>query len=202
MNFPIPSRTNDLWIATGTIDRLGRRESVRNEPQWRKIGAERDASRVLAEQWRDAALADDWRMEQTYVHEDVNRACTLKLFLYPPAAFKVHIITRPNVLEGNDWTLGGGEVHAWGSDDLSMVVPIVYPGKQYFIDALSTCPHCHKGPNRSFFVDVAEMDTLPPREWSALRAPVAMCSYGFAGRACAECVPALRAKHERPGWND
>lgn len=66
-------------------------------------------------------------------------------------------------------------------------------------------------------VDVWGPDKLtvkPPfaYDWPAIQAAVRTCNacgatdvdterYAFAGRCCAACLPAMRAKHERPGWN-
>jgi hypothetical protein len=195
--FPRPTRINGLHAATGERTRWGSLISVRVESAWLEIGAERNADVAIVEKWRDAALADGWIMSSTYAHEDVNRACTLIRHIKPePGIFKVHLITRPSVLTGDiaTWSLGEGSVHAWGPDDMSIRVPLEYPGTQYFADALTTCPHCHKGPNRLFFTNVVGQGKL--------FAPVATTRYSFAGRCCQECAPALREKHERPGWCD
>lgn len=196
--FPIKARIDGLTIDTGLRTRWGGHLTKRNEARWIEIGAERDAARNVAERWRDSALNDGWTMRQTYVHEDVNRASTLQRLIVPHGLFKVHIITRPNVLSGEDkdWSLGGGEISAWGPDDLSIKVPLEYPGLKYFADALVTCPHCHRGPNREYF---QERDAVPfADEYN----PVATRRYSFAGRTCDACAPALQKVHEREGWND
>lgn len=202
--FPIPSSTKGLWIATGEINRLGGRESMRNEPRWREIGTERDKARTIVETWRDAAIADGWTFNPTYAHEDVNRAMTLQILLASGLKigttslnrlFKTHVISRPNVLEGKDWSLGDGTINVFGPDDLQIKVPLIYPGKQYFVDALVTCQYCGNGPNRHYFKDPATGDY-------DLCHPVATYRFSFAGRACRQCIPELQKVHERPGWND
>ena len=189
--FPIPSKTDGLHIDTGERERWGGKIITRNEPRWHEIGAERDFARLVATKWRDAAVHDGWTIGQTYAHEDFSRAATLKLFSPPQGLFVVHVLTRPNVLAGDNWSLGCGEVHCWGPDELSILAPLEYPGQQYFHDALYTCPHCHTGPNAKYF---GETDVPSPH--------VKTVRYGFAGRACEACAPELRKKYERSGWYD
>lgn len=52
-----------------------------------------------------------------------------------------------------------------------------------------------------------------PYDWTALQDGLRTCAYcgakdvdtqrlAFAGRCCAECLPAMREKHEFPGWEN
>lgn len=177
--FPIPSHVDGLHN--------GRK---RNLQRWREIAAERDASVIIAATWRDAAIADGWAMRPTYAGEEMHNACTLER-----EGYSAQILTRGNRLpkdeDDRDSRLGGGEVHCWAPDTLQIKVPLVYPGWQYFLDAVVTCPHCHRGPNRWFFGST-----------EGNIAPVVTKRYHFAGRACDECRPALRAATETPGWCD
>lgn len=190
-----------LWTHVPGPRMVGAR-SVLNLPRWEAIARERDENRRITEIWRDAAIADGWLVSPTYASEALTSACTL----YNEDGFHVNIITRPSkapdmsdpVHYGHP-TLGGGSIHAWGPDRLQVPVPREYPGLQYFKDALVTCPHCHRGPNGPLFASSAS----EAEEWPLhLREPVATLRYSFAGRACNDCAPRLRAVHEKPGWND
>ena len=197
--FPIASNVGGLFIDTGKRERWGGKISVRNEERWHVLGAERDIARLIAAAWCANALTDGWTISPTYANEDIDQSATLKLFHSPQGLFKAQIITRQNKFTGETWSLGAGEVNCYGPDELTIPVPLEYPGQQYFRDALVTCPHCHTGPNRSYFNDAADIDDKP-RKWAAARDPVATKRYSFAGRACEACLPELKRKHEKPGW--
>lgn len=217
--FPLPSNVDGLWVNTDKLDTLRRPVQVRNMTRWDEIAAERAHSVHLASIWRDAAVQDGWAITPTYAGETQTSACTLLR-----EGYKCLILTRPSKRPVDDsdrgGLLGGGEVHCWGPDRPQIPVPLVYPGWQYFLDALVTCPHCHRGPNRRFFVTVEPCEYCGPGKYTGLPSnacencmntgarepellvPVATKSYSFAGRACEQCVPELRRIHEQPGWND
>ena len=87
--------------------------------------------------------------------------------------FKMQIITRydPKGKVGFKYVTS---VNLWGPDRLA-----IKPTKEYswkaIIAGLRTCNHC----------EASDVETF---------------RYSFAGRACEECLPALKAEHERPGW--
>lgn len=208
--FPIPLSLTEVWVATEEVDRLGRPINKRDVEAWNKEAEERNKNIKVAQIWRDAALQDGWTMSPTYAHEDVNRMADLHLALpaveagAPPLQYRAMVQSRPN--EGDpadqnarDVSMGNGDINVWGPDGLTIPVPLIYPGQQYFKDALVTCPHCHRGPNGRYFASCA----TEAEEWPAhLLTPVATFRYSFAGRTCKECAPALIAIHEKPGWND
>lgn len=198
--FPIPTDVRSLWRATGARDQFGRPETELDRRRWDELAAERTMGRFIATGWRMAATVDGWAEAATYDHEPIDNACTMTLQT-DAGEFKAQILMRPNREPGEDGrngSLGGGEVHVWGPDRLQIKVPLAYPGRQYFVDALVTCPHCHRGPNAEYFGPAFRADEDPTEVF----APVEIRSYSFAGRACVECVPALKAATEQPGWND
>lgn len=184
--FPIPTNVIGLWSSNGGHPT----RSVRNEQRFHEIAAERERSRMIAVQWVHDAMHDGWLRTATYRHESIDTACTLER-----DGYKCSVIARQSRFEPQ-WTLGGGEVHVWAPDDLQIPVPLVYPGWRYFLDAVTTCPHCHRGPNADYWSDRIKLPSLASLQ------PVATKRYSFAGRACEACAPALRAATEKPGWND
>lgn len=199
--FPFPTNVDRLHVRDpdGARDRMGGVRTTLDTVRWAEIAAERAQHRVAALAWRDAAVRDGWHIEQTYTMEGIDNACTLTRSggtteSGAPLFFKVQIVSRPTRPYDTDLrggSLGGGEISAWGPDRLSIPVPVEYPGFHYFLDALTTCKHCRRGPNCGFF------DPPGPSSY-----PVATKAYSFAGRACEECLPSLKAVAERPGWND
>lgn len=67
-------------------------------------------------------------------------------------------------------------LHAWGPDGLCIKLPMVY-NSETFLKAEITCGVCKKEVEKTY-------------------------RYSFAGRACADCIPEARKKHEQPGWCD
>jgi hypothetical protein len=88
--------------------------------------------------------------------------------------FKAHVMARRG--EPGSPVRFRAQVLAWGPDGLCVAA-----GKEYDFEALraglATCHNCGAH-------------------------PVETMRYSFAGRCCAPCLPAMRAKHERPGWAD
>lgn len=221
--FPLPTSVNNLWRSVPNPnyrvpdhpDRYHAQFSMRNLDVWQKLANERAQHIAITATWRDAAIADGWAMTPTYTHEDWSRACTLKR-----DGCEAHILTRSNRPELPELppenrkddgklnvSLGTGEVTVWGSDRLQIPVPRIYPGWQYFQDALVTCPHCHRGPNARYFALAAAgplgvTTLLNDPNLLEIVSPVTTSRYSFAGRACEQCAPALRAATEQPGWND
>lgn len=82
--------------------------------------------------------------------------------------------------EKDGFNILGGDgigIAAWGSDKLQIPIPNIYPGINALKAELRHCPHCDKH----------DVDTH---------------RYSFAGRACKECLPALKEKHEFAGWTN
>src|SRR6185312_8426260 len=88
--------------------------------------------------------------------------------------FVLQVITRD--MTGHFKWKAEADVSIWGPDGLCIEVPADYAWGA-ITAGLRTCHNCHK----------TDVDTE---------------RYGFAGRCCAECRPAMAAKHERPGWCD
>lgn len=86
--------------------------------------------------------------------------------------YKVHGLARPETKD----TVGSGQITCWGPDGLQIAV-----GESYDWPAIKagmrTCAYCHKSGVKTERV-------------------------GFAGRCCAECLPAMRAAIETPGWTE
>jgi hypothetical protein len=79
---------------------------------------------------------------------------------------------------GDERSLPTGSVNAWCAQGIALSpLPIIYPGFEALQKLARHCPECGKD----------DVDTV---------------RVGFANRVCHECAPALRAKVERPGWND
>jgi len=85
--------------------------------------------------------------------------------------FSMLIIAREN---GGEKFKYQAQVNIWGPDRLAIAAPKEYSWAK-ILGALSHCNVCDK--------DGVEIHR-----------------YSFAGRCCADCLPAMRAKHERPGW--
>lgn len=66
------------------------------------------------------------------------------------------------------------QLNAWGPDGLCLLIPIPYDWER-LKTGLRRCNNC----------GAEDVETQ---------------RYGFAGRCCADCLPAMRAEHERPGW--
>ena len=65
---------------------------------------------------------------------------------------------------------------AWGPDTLSIQVPLVYSWEA-LNKGLNVCGEC-----KSEGVKIQRV--------------------GFAGRCCADCLPAAKKRHEYPGWDN
>lgn len=93
-----------------------------------------------------------------------------KAFTLSRDGYKVLGLARPET----KYTVGSGQITCWGPDNLQISV-----GETYDWGAIQAgmtiCAYCHK------------TDVKTER-------------VGFAGRCCAECLPAMRAAIERPGW--
>jgi hypothetical protein len=126
------------------------------------------------EAFRDAAVADGWSIEPTYASESVERAANLH-----KNGFTMSVLTRdkrndPEHLRGK-WAVEA-HVSIWGPDGLALSVPESYDW-QVIQEAIHTCDNCKKRVEQTH-------------------------RYSFAGRCCAECLPAMRKKYEYRGWCD
>ena len=86
--------------------------------------------------------------------------------------FVISAITRKDV---GKWKYEVS-LHAWAPDGLAIKLPTVY-NPETFLKAETTCGICKKEVDKTF-------------------------RYSFAGRACVDCLPEARKKHEQPGWCD
>lgn len=84
--------------------------------------------------------------------------------------FVVHTISRPAVRHWRE----RADISGWGPDGLSIAIPLPYDMDR-IRQALRRCNPC----------GAQDVDTH---------------QYSFAGRCCAECLPAMKRKHEYPGW--
>lgn len=84
--------------------------------------------------------------------------------------FVISAITRKDV---GKWKYEVS-LHAWAPDGLCIDLPTVY-NSETFLKAENTCGVCKKEVDKTY-------------------------RYSFAGRACADCIPDARKKHEQPGW--
>ena len=122
--------------------------------------------------WRDAAIEDGWTPEPMYPKdEDISQSCRLT-----KDGFVAQILTRELNIQGGRYKYQA-EVHAWGSDDLAIAVPFVYPG----FDVLKALM------KRSNYCGTENVDTQ---------------RVNFAGRCCETCLPEQRRLTEFPGWCD
>ena len=86
--------------------------------------------------------------------------------------FIVHAYLDPNRLDSRT-----PQLSAWGPDGLAISpVPMPYSMTR-FLETLTYCSHCGAKGVETF-------------------------RYSFAGRACSQCLPALKAEHEKPGWTN
>lgn len=120
--------------------------------------------------WRDAAIADGWQHEPLYPNHEPEQRAAK---LKHPEGFVAQIISRDNCSKGGKWKYEA-MVSVWGPDDLCLA-----PGRIYSLDHLRArlrdCGNC----------GATDVDTV---------------RYSFAGRCCEKCLPAMRKKHEYPGW--
>ena len=125
------------------------------------------------QKFRDDAVKDGWLIKPTYDRESVESASSLS-----KDGFSMLILTRTHDLKlyPNIKNLYEAKVSIWGSDGLAIEPPLEYD-MQKIIDGTRFCKHCGK----------TNVDTF---------------RYSFAGRCCKDCLPAMREKHERPGWCD
>jgi hypothetical protein len=124
------------------------------------------------QQYISDAVADGWDIKPTYGSEPVERAASLTR-----DGFHMLIINRSesNGKKPGDW-FSESSIHIWGPDGMAIRPPEFYDFEK--IKALTAkCPQCG-----------AE--------------GVKTVRYAFAGRCCEACLPAMRAKHEKPGWCD
>jgi hypothetical protein len=87
--------------------------------------------------------------------------------------FVAQIITRVP-MPGDRYATHAAHVHVWGPDGLAITPPNVYSWLAV-VNGVRTCSAC----------GATDIDTQ---------------RVGFAGRVCAACLPAERARVERPGW--
>lgn len=125
------------------------------------------------QKFRDNAVKDGWSIKPIYDHESVESASSLS-----KDGFSMLILTRTHDLNKypNVKNIYEVDVSIWGPDGLAIEVPDHYD-MQKIIDGMWFCKHCGK----------TDVDTF---------------RYSFAGRCCKDCLPAMREKHERPGWCD
>lgn len=88
--------------------------------------------------------------------------------------FKASVFTRIYVRESG--TFYECSVHVWGPDGLACTIPTTYDWPA-IVASLRVCNEC----------GASNVDTK---------------RFSFAGRACADCLPAARAEHEKQGWAD
>jgi len=89
--------------------------------------------------------------------------------------FACQILTRDNSTEKRKYAFEA-TVNVWAPDGMSILVPDVYDW-QAIKAAVRTCSACGASD-----VDVHR--------------------YSFAGRCCEKCLPELKAKYEKPGWDN
>lgn len=122
-----------------------------------------------------AAIADGWEQSIYFEGEPVDQACKLRR-----DGFVMSVLSRtftPTRWQPQSRFKFTAQVSAWGPDELALDIGPDYPGFEAFQAALLKCLLCG-----------AE--------------GVVTQRYGFAGRCCAACLPAARAKFEKPGWCD
>ncbi len=125
------------------------------------------------QKFRDDAVKDGWSIKPMYDHESVESASSLS-----KDGFCMQILTRTDDLNKypNVKTLYEISISIWGPDSLQIEPPQEYD-MQKIVEGMRFCKHCGK----------TDVDTF---------------RYSFAGRCCKDCLPALREKHEQPGWCD
>lgn len=87
--------------------------------------------------------------------------------------FTILILSRPEAPPAS-WRYQVS-VDIWGPDGLTIPTPPRY-GMGLLRAGLRTCPHC----------GATDVETV---------------RFNFAGRCCRVCLPAMRRRAERPGWN-
>jgi len=134
-----------------------------------------DYAKVVA--WRDAAVADGWTLNAVYKKEPETSYGHLS-----KDGFTVHACCR--VTEemkkrfahySSKWKYEA-QINVWGPDGLAVRAPENYNWAE-LVAATRKCHHCGK----------TDVDTV---------------RYSFAGRCCHDCLPAMKAQHEQPGWCD
>ena len=128
--------------------------------------------------WREAAIADGWILEKTFVPEPADSYGHIKR-----GEFTGHICARERVKMEQYYpkiSHGKFEFHSsislWGPDGVSIIAPFPYSWDA-ITKGLRHCEVCGKD----------DVETVR----------VAFCN-----RACIACAPALRAKLETRGWCD
>lgn len=172
--FPLPTTVDGLYSDHPTQRTAhGSPMNVLNRQRWYEIARDRADHCDIVARWGLAAVADGWEQSKLYSGEPLDRACRLYR-----DGFSAQVICRRGTgPDEPNRNLGIGEIHIWGPDGLQIVVPLVYPGWEYFPRSLFHCSQCHR-------VD----------------RPTVRVS--FAGRVCEECLPSARAVSERPGWDN
>lgn len=134
-----------------------------------------DYSAVVA--WRTAALADGWTLENVYEIEPAQSYGKIA-----KEGFTGHVCARVTTEmqaiyphHRSKWKYEA-QIHLWGPDGLAIKSPDVY-NWNVIIGNSHTCSACGAVVVKTF-------------------------RYGFAGRCCEACLPAMRAQHEQPGWCD
>ena len=89
--------------------------------------------------------------------------------------YVMQIIMRDNTEKKSAHTYEA-QVAIWGPDNLAVRPPQTY-SMDDITKGIRTCNNCGK----------TDVDTV---------------RYSFAGRCCNECFPAMRERHEQPGWCD
>ena len=129
--------------------------------------------RQQAAQYRADALSDGWTSEPLSKWESEELWSRLHR-----DGFTLQIVARsprPKSEHSMEIKNPQGSVHVWGADGMAIKVGRVYSWEE--IQAgLTMCNECGAhGPTFRF---------------------------SFAGRCCATCLPAMRKKHEYPGWTN
>ena len=86
--------------------------------------------------FRDAAVNDNWSIEQTYNTESQDRAAKLRR-----DGFTMNIVTRDGRRDNVNWVESA--IHIWGPDDLVINPPINYDWGA-IQKGLRTCNNCGK----------------------------------------------------------
>ena len=125
--------------------------------------------------FKEAAIADGWEAESMYKNEDISQACALTR-----DGYHMQILTRdfeseprPRLKPRHRYEC---DVSIWGPDRLAIKPPEEY-NSEMIIAGCTTCNLC----------GATDVETH---------------RYSFAGRACDGCLPAAKAEHEKPGWNN
>ena len=126
--------------------------------------------------FRDAAVADGWSIQPTYVstpgnvNEPQEQAASLE-----KDGFRMQVLARPSGCFPH-LKKDSSVISIWGPDGLAIVPPEIYD----FPEIKRGLEHCNNcGKNR-----------------------VKTQRYSFAGRCCAECRPEMARAHEYSGWTN